>query len=296
MRTDLIGRTATSMPKRHQLADFVPAVVHDMRTSSTDPTPAMVSVATNATAHTKGAWVEIVAAAPSDVDIIELLIANTAAAAVAGGALMDVGVGAAGSEVVIAPDVGVGNSSSVNLYDCLTVSLPVAVRSGSRIAVRWQAARASATSASVAMRLFRWPSGAGLRSPSKLDAIGVNTSTTAGTSAGATSNVWTSVGTAARAYQGFVAVIMSNDATMAAASAAVDVGVGASGSERAWTGDSVFNTFTTEIYRATYGSGGTFGGFVALNCPAGASISVRVRDSQQSNNNPAVCLMGVPYA
>lgn len=133
-------------------------------------------------------------------------------------------------------------------------------------------------------------------SPRTLDTIGADTATTSGLAVGTTSNVWTeATASAAQAYQGFIPLLMSNDAAMAGAlNVSVDIGIGASGAEVSHDGGMGWATTTDETVE--HFTPGMFGGFVHAPCPAGARVAVRVRDGSMANNTPTVCLMGVPYA
>ena len=292
MRTDLIGRTATSMPKRHQLADFVPAVVQDMRMAADNPTPATVSVSPSATANTKGAWVELFAATSAPADIIQINANGTSLSGSAGGALADIGIGAASSEVVVVPNVSIGNrinSSALPLF------LPVSIPQGSRVAIRWQSNRASASASPVEATLLRFPASSGIRVPTKLEDLNADTATSVGT-ASSTSNTWIQVtASAPNAYQGFIVTPGSNDSVFTGIpQEVIDIGVGASGAERACGGQLLWLGASSE----TYGLGtvmGVFPSFYALPCPKGARVAFRWRGSSVAATTTVV-VQGVPYA
>lgn len=290
MIIDRIGRPVAANTKRRQFSDFLPSVVSNSAASG-------VTVAPNATAHTKGSWVEIIASTVADADFIQLLVSDTFAVNNNGGALMDVGVGAASSEVVVAANVACGSYAGSNSFDgSPSNALPIRIPRGSRVAVRWQSVRASAGSAKVAMVLYRWPPELGIQSPTTLDTIGADTATTKGVSAGLTSGTWVEMSAAAsQAYQGFSVGMMSNYAAAANSyNIRIEVGVGASGSERAAAAGTMWYSKSSEYY--TPSATGFPSGYIPIRCPKGARIAARVYDTSISSNREEIVLLGVPYA
>lgn len=99
------------------------------------PTAQGLLVTSNAAANTKGSYTEVVASAPFTANgmFIEFVAVSLSAQA-----LFDVAIGGSGSEVVVIPDLiasGLGGSS---VRGAFTVFFPLAVSSGSRIAIRSQ--------------------------------------------------------------------------------------------------------------------------------------------------------------
>lgn len=94
---------------------------------------AYTNVVSGGTAHTKGNWAQITASAPIDVKYLFLRGNTTAATGAATPFLMDIGVGAAGSELVVFPNLDCGftpgNWSAI---------VPVDIPAGTRIAARMQ--------------------------------------------------------------------------------------------------------------------------------------------------------------
>lgn len=91
-------------------------------------------VLAHASTNTKGSWVQLAASTPFDSDLLMLQYqcsGNTASA------LMDIGIGGAGSEVVLVPNLVI-ESQAVYIY-CLGYNIPVSIKAGTRVAVRIQA-------------------------------------------------------------------------------------------------------------------------------------------------------------
>lgn len=92
-------------------------------------------------ANTKGSWTELAASTAAEACWIMVLIGGASA----GGLrfLVDIGIGAAGSEVVVVPDLHYDSVSSGQPYD--SYRIPVAIPAGSRVAVRFQCNVSSGT-------------------------------------------------------------------------------------------------------------------------------------------------------
>lgn len=94
------------------------------------------SVTAGGSANTKGSWVEVSASWPGYGGL-------TMATQALGGvdSLLDIGIGSAGSEVVVAENVYAGNGASARLM--APFCLPLMIPSGARVSVRSQASTAS---------------------------------------------------------------------------------------------------------------------------------------------------------
>lgn len=97
------------------------------------------------TANTKGSWVELVAATTRTYRQVTLALLKTAALSSTLGWLVDIGVGAAGSEVVVVPDLMAGAYQFGNYITPAMATRPVNIPAGSRVAVRAQSTSTNAT-------------------------------------------------------------------------------------------------------------------------------------------------------
>lgn len=275
-----------------------------------DPSPTTFRVATVAqlavtcrtdasTPHTPGAWVELIASTAADSDGFGIIPGTNAIrqSGVDTSTLVDIGVGEAGSEVVVMSGLPCyGNAwGSVNL-----AAVPVLVRipKGSRVAVRAQGAILDQTTVSTVFRLFgaRWP--AGQRSPSKLVTMGADTagSGPATTLSDAGSNnaqgAWTEVVAATpQPFRGIIAAaapVPGTTVVNSSHSVHIDVGVGASGSERVVIHDLYFGGGNQEdLYY--YGARDVWFGHV----PAGTRLAARMM--RVAAGTHGVVLWGIPY-
>lgn len=247
--------------------------------------PATASVPTyGSTAHTKGGWTELVASVAENVSMVWINSA-VAASATDTSTLVDIGIGAAGSETVVVPDVAVGAHSIFGFY------VPVAIPSGSRIALRIQGTRTSPTTGSVACLFFSSDDYAA--TPASVDIIGTDTATSAGTAMSGASGSWTQItASTGKDYQNIIVVPSSSSTDIVTFSALFTLGVGAAGSELP-IGSSVarysntesmsqFNQFTPPMW------------ICGRPVPAGSRLAVR----HNISSNPGryhVCLIGIPY-
>ena len=153
------------------------------------------------TANIKSAWVELSASTPYDAQQISIRLANLSAART--NCLIDIGIGAAGSEIVIVPDLLYSGRST----DDAIYSFPISVTAGTRVAARIQA-NALAATADVICHLYSYS--VGRQSFSAVDAHGSNTADSGGTDIdpGTTANTrgaWTEIVAAtSHDHHGFV--------------------------------------------------------------------------------------------
>jgi hypothetical protein len=266
---------------------LTPYMLGTARTSSTDATVAVVSVAPSATAHTKGSWTEIIASTPADADIVTLIFNQTSLSGASGLALADIGVGAAASETVLVANVPVGSGPQTNGI-WTTITLPVAVASGSRLSVRWQSARTSAGNANFGIALGDTP---GVTSPTSLTNLNADTATSGGTDLGASNNTYVQItASTAAAYRGVVMGAMTANTTMSNSDQAFDLGVGGAGAETAYRGITYRCSLTEQMIQQ-YPWGGTY---FAVDIPASTRLAARYINGANTNPNPHVVLFGVP--
>lgn len=238
-----------------------------------------------ASAHTKGAWGQAVASTASDVSLVALTITSNAVSATDTSALLDIGVGAAGSETVIVPDIASGA-----LAGPLPFMLPVAIPSGSRIAIRAQSIRTSPSFLEAGVTLFGTSDYK--LTPSSLDIIGIDTTTSTGTAMSGASGTWVQItASTAKDYQNLVLVHSSSSSDIASINVLYTVGVGAAGSERA-IGNSLVRYNSTES--VNWNNGMAIAPLSGEPIPAGSRIAVR-HNIAANPGRYNVCLLGVPY-
>lgn len=272
------------------LADLAPQFAFeydDTTTGSASITTIGTGIAATASAstNTKGSWAQVVSA--TDRDWYGFWIVFSAAVAPSGlnaAQLVDVGIGSAGSETVLVPNILAGGRSSltgaaVTLSDS-AIYLPIGIAKGTRVAVRTQAATASRV-----CRVIVWgESGSSVPRPiySGCDTYGIDLSTSKGVelTSNASSNTfgsWTNVGgTTSRNYQ---ALVVSSQvpasSTVNGRSYLVEGGYGSAAYMRFLAGTSTAETWAVAIPAQ----------YVGQNIPSGTQLQARISCKTAENTD-----------
>jgi hypothetical protein len=232
-----------------------------------------ITVTAGATAHTKGDWAQLIASTPYDAYGIWIGIDGIHVSAGATAYLVDIGVGPAGSELVIVPNLDVwgADNTAAGLNPHL-FWFPVYIPAGSRIAARSQSVTASKTCrVMVMLDGVPWY---GLWGLGPVVDYGTNLAASSGTSVTPGSGAfgsWVQLGTTSRDHT-FWTVSMDylTNTNVSAFTTLVEVGVGPSGSQRS-LGVLRFRSTTAEQI-----AGGPFPLFLAsLPVPAGTPVWAR---------------------
>jgi hypothetical protein len=260
-------------------------------------TPRSVTATTDGVAHTMGAWVEVVASTSADIDGFYIGLyptpnnSNTADTTT----LVDVGIGAAASETVIAAGIEFGyQAQTVALPGACSHPIPVHIPAGSRIAVRAQSAR---TAQAVTVAFFgALQAAAGVTCPSALVSYGVVSASSSGTvltapgslnTKGAWLEIEDSTGVALQAI-----VVIAGPGTggslQATCGLLVDVAVGASSSEVVVAANITAQTTNTESAGRNAN-----GSLFAVAIPAGSRLAARYQRSVAAQAC-SVAILGVP--
>lgn len=112
----------------------------------TTASTAAVSVDSGGVAHTKSAWAELVASTDGTIRYLLLNISYLSNITASAKFLIDVGVGAGGSEVVIAANIPITNQSNMDAPTPQNIGIAVNIPAGSRLAVRHQSDSIDVTS------------------------------------------------------------------------------------------------------------------------------------------------------
>lgn len=199
-------------------------------TTSSRPTTLTPPASTN----TKGAWAQLVASL--NVPVNGMLLSMSTERAGPTDFLFDIGVGAAASEVVVAPNLYAG-CTTAQTNEIASLWIPIRLAAGQRVSARYQAS--NITSEQAFAQLIAYGCGPfHLPGFQLMEAIGVDTSDSGGTSvdAGGTANTkgsWVELtASTANPYKALI-VCFGNQANDARAGCSwlVDIGVGAGGSE-----------------------------------------------------------------
>lgn len=248
-----------------------------------------VTATASATPHTKGTWTEAIASTSADVYGLELNLDNTFVSATDTASLLDVGVGASGSETVVVPNVQTGFANRA----AATWTFPIFIRAGSRIAIRSQSVVASKTTTVY----IRGLADRGLASPASYTySYGADTATSHGTTltdSGAQSvkGPWSEL--AAATDERLAAILISHgnggDLSLQGTYTAVDVAIGAAGSESVVATNLYVSGQTNEsFYPIAYRN-------VAVDIPAGVRLAVRYANNSGASSGVDVIVHGIPW-
>lgn len=239
---------------------------------------AAASATASASANTKGAWTEVVASLGYDASALLWCPKYIGGDSLSTCGLYDIGIGGAGAEVVLVPDLFLSTLCGITengvISEGQTVILPVRIPRGTRVATRCQA---STGSRSVGAQLgFVGSTFKSLRGLSRATAYGI----TAASSRGTNITVPTAPGPSA-----WVQLTASTTATMRAiavafgpvttwsnhVSAIFEVAVGAAASEKAFWGLSF-------LWRpiGNHQDWSQIHGAFPCNIPAGTRLSARL--------------------
>lgn len=188
-------------------------------------------VAAHASANTKSSWVELIASADFEVHAITLHIAGDSNAGAVRKNLYDIGIGGAGSEVVIISDIlHTGPDNVVTTAAQWMAFLPIHIPKGSRISARHQSSTGSENGV-VQITLHgaadHWP----WKSFDNADGIGVDTADSGGTThtfgVSGTFSTWANIGSTLGKNYGAMLPIVStgSDTTMSQVACYIQIGI-----------------------------------------------------------------------
>ena len=211
-------------------------------------------ITASSTAGSKGSWTQLIASTAKEYHwLIVGFTANNASATITN-VVVDIGIGAASSEIVLVPDLLVGSQPSITTdFAPHLYVFPIRVPSGSRLSAR----SASGPAGSQTCRVLMWLFGKNPKVPSwtgsKVTAYGITLSgdargvaVTPGVSAAEGS--WTQIvsSTGDRCEYIVPGWGMPQTTTVANQVYALDFGFGASSAEQALVRDILFMTDTSE--------------------------------------------------
>jgi hypothetical protein len=228
-----------------------------------------VTVTANSSAHTKGAWAEVIASSSSNASLLVLLVNNISAGSNNTATLIDIATGASGSETVILSNIAVGAAVSTSIPLGLVANIPLKIASGTRLSARIQSVVTGGKTASV--RAYLFDAGDYATAPTSVDVIGGNTANSQGISFSGALATWVeAISSTAQAYRAVAVVPSTHDAVIQSLTVNVELGVGAAGSETALGQTSVAylnseSAQTVAPYRT----------LIASNIAAGSRLAVR---------------------
>lgn len=241
-----------------------------------------VTLTASATPHTKGSWSQIIASTSAQTTMIRFVLTSVNVSTADSATLLDIGVGASGSETVIVPNIAIGGASAI------VIRIPVKIASGSRVAARIQGVRASQT-ATISNRDFQCiNAGDAALIPTTVDVLGTDTATSTGTAMSGASGTWVQiVSSTSQPYIAFAIAPSTTDTdTVSQGDATYEIGVGAAGSEVRF-GELIFSFGSTENFSATRAE------FYGREVPTGSRLAIRHNIGANPSKYDA-CIIAVP--
>lgn len=249
-----------------------------INTSTTAPVE-VIAQASN-TINTKGAWIEYIASTSQDTQWIEIAAYNNFLNGSDTSALLDVGIGASGSEQVLISNLACGHKASFSNQSGLPEiqMFPVEIAAGTRVSIRVQSVIAD-RQVTVAMRFLTSPFDI---NSSGIDTINANTAnsnvtTELATAAINTKAAWTElVASTVNAYQGILIGMQlgPTQTSVVSGNYLLDIAIGPGGSEQIIIQDLPFTTGSSEtVFRRLSQS------FFQYDIPAGTRIAARFQRS-----------------
>jgi hypothetical protein len=250
--------------------------------------PNNTSLTADTTAHTKGAWSQIISSTSANTSFLVLNIGTIAANATNTATLVDIGTGASGSETVVAANIAVGGAGSAGPSNlACAFGIPLKIPSGTRVAARMQSVVTGGKTALLQSALL--DTGDYASAPTSVDVIGSSTATSQGVSFSGASGTWTeAISSTSQKYRGVVIVFSTHSTDIATIATLCEVGVGASGSEVAFGGA-----------RATYSNNESVGllrpwtYIFGQSIPAGSRLAVK-HDIAANPDRYGFTLIGIP--
>jgi hypothetical protein len=244
-----------------------------------------VTITADASSHVKGAWSQLIASTAGNSTYIIVEVGGNATAATDNSGLLDIGIGASGSETAIINNVPINGATAGVARVPFAFGVPIKIASGTRIAARFQSLVSSKT-ATVLVRVFDM--GDYAYAPTTVDTIGADTAASTGISMSGASGTWVQMtSSTTNAYKAFVVIGSWGGGTV------VDnirvqytLGVGASASETE-LGSMQFQTVNDETCGI---EGGAFPVPIAATVAAGSRLAIKHNISANSTRYRAVVL------
>jgi hypothetical protein len=247
-----------------------------------------VTVTADNTAHTKGAWSQIIASTSANGTFLYITVTGVGSASTNTATLVDIATGASGSETAFISNCAVGGAAAGGALQGAVIGVPFQVPSGTRISARIQSVVSGGKTGVVSVAVIdagEYPS-----APTSVDVIGTNTATSKGTEFAGGSGTWVeAVGSTARAYRAVCPVISIHSDTVANLTQRIyEVGVGASGNEAAFGATRYAITNSEQAGIAV-----PFSYLLGEQIPAGSRLAVKHAITADPNLY-GFCLIGIP--
>jgi hypothetical protein len=250
-------------------------------------TSSVVTVTADNSAHTKGAYAEVIPSSSSDSSLLFVQVGSMSASATNTATLLDLATGASGSETVIAENIAVGGAAPPGAFAGSVFGFPYKLPSGTRISARIQSVVTGGKTGTV--QCITIDAGDYAAAPTSVDIIGGNTANSEGISFSGANGTWVeAIASTSRAYRAVALVLSMHTDTASTFTSVYEVGVGAAGSEVSF--GSLRHGFDAAERSTTVAP---FNYLFGRNIPAGSRLAVK----HGVNTNPdryGFTLIGIP--
>lgn len=244
----------------------------------------------NASANTKGSWAQVSSAVPFDVHAVWISLGGMGSDFQTTGALVDIGIGASGSEAVIIPNLlcslNCGSSSTTPGGQFGGVMVPCYIPKGQRLAIRCQASTGGRSVSLITNLIGRGFKGE--RARGRCYAYGPNTATSRAvglTIPSSGSTAWTQLTAGTSAFHSFLMLAFAPDFITYDVDLTLAVAVGAAGSESAiWTLNQVIRPQANANQQVSVSNWHA----LPLNLAAGTRLSTRLTFNAGTTNSEQV--------
>jgi hypothetical protein len=227
----------------------------------------VVTVTANTSAHTKGAWTELIASTSGNASYI-IIECGVDASIVDTATLLDIGTGASGSETGLISNVAVGSAARMTIRAAFAFGVPIKIPSGTRLSARIQSIVTGGKTGTIVIRTFNM--GDYGSAPTAVDVIGVNTATSQGTAMSGSSGTYVEItASTANDYRGIVIVPSASSNNIGTISTEFILAKGAASSE-VELGRTIVSYVNTEQVGMNSFYPPIIGGFI----PSGTRLSV----------------------
>jgi hypothetical protein len=248
-----------------------------------------VTVTANSSAHTKGAWTELIASTTSNSACLFLRVRSVGVPSTNTATLLDIGTGDSGSETEIISNIAIGGAagSAADPFG-IYLQVPIQIPAGTRISARIQSIVTLGKTATIDAAVGG--SGDYAATPTSVDSIGGNTATSEGIGMSGSSGTWVeAIASTSRAYRGIVLIpSVASAARGGNANSIFTIGVGASASEVEF-GNLQFRNNTSEQCFNLWPCNSVFG----KSIPAGSRIAIQ-HDIGSAPSEIQATLIGIP--
>lgn len=248
-------------------------------------TSSTVTVTANSSAHTKGAWSEIIATTSANASLVYVIVDGIGASNADTSTLLDIGTGASGSETALVSNIAVGGAITSAVFGRFNIEVPVKVPAGARISARIQSLVTGGKTASVTVKLYDM--GDYVSAPTSVDVIGADTTTSTGVEM-VTANTYQEItSSTSQDYRAIVLVPNVAGTSTQAVIATYTLAKGASGSEaELGSRDCGYNNaeFVTIFENP----------IITASVPSGTRLAVKIQGPTVNIGNYGVTLIGIP--